>query len=206
MRLFETAADYAAFFETMVEARQRIALAFFAYCLMPTHFHFVVEPSQDDQLSQFMRFLTGTHSKRWNAFRGSTGTGAVYQGRYKAFPIQTDRHFLTVCRYVERNPIRAGLASRAESWPWSSLGASGNNCVLLPLKRWPVLRPENWTDFVNEPLTAAELEAVRTSVRRNRPFGDGTWVERAATELRLEPSLEPFGRRLGAPGVVVKDL
>ena len=93
---------------------------------MPNHFHLVVEPTVDGQLSVFMQLLLGTHALRWNVFRKRSGQGAVYQGRFKAFPVQDDRHFLTVCRYVERNPVRAGLVSRPESWAWSSFS---RNCV-----------------------------------------------------------------------------
>src|SRR5262245_46989162 len=118
-RLFDSPADYEAFMTCLTEVQQRIPLRLFSYCVMPNHFHLVVWPTADGELANFMRILTGTHSKRWHAFRGTSGTGAVYQGRYKAFPIQTDPHFLTVCRYVERNPIRAGLSATAASWPWS---------------------------------------------------------------------------------------
>jgi len=206
MRLFEAPADYDAFCGTMAEARGRVPLRLLAFCLMPNHFHLVASPNEDGQLAEFMRLLTGTHSKRWNAWRGTTGTGAVYQGRYKAFPIQNGNHFLTVCRYVERNPLRAGLTLRAEGWRWSSLAPPAENCVLPLLESWPVPKPANWVEWVNDAVTDGELEAVRTSVRRSRPFGEATWVERAAGELRLQPSTRRLGRSIRSPGVVVKDL
>lgn len=81
---------------------------------MPNHFHLVLWPRTDDELPKFMAWLTTTHSKRWHAFRRTTGIGHVYQGRYKAFPVATDTHFLQLARYVERNPPRARLVSRAE--------------------------------------------------------------------------------------------
>ncbi len=94
-------------------------VAVFAYCLMPNHWHLVASPTAPGALSIFMHRLTTTHARLWHRARGSAGEGAVYQGRFSAIPIQCDRHFLIVCRYVERNALRASLVSRAEDWPWS---------------------------------------------------------------------------------------
>ncbi len=113
--------DYAAFERTIGEAVTRYDMRLLAYCVMPNHFHLVVWPRQDGDLSQFMRWLTMTHTQRWDAHRHSAGTGHLYQGRFKSFPVQDDGHFLTVCRYVERNALRAGLVERAERWRWCSL-------------------------------------------------------------------------------------
>src|SRR5580765_629246 len=107
-QLFHQDGDYRLFRTLLSSTLDRTPIRLFAYCVMPNHFHLVCAPETDGQLSDFMRLLTLVHSKRWHAARGSTGTGCVYQGRFKAFAVQTDGHFLTVCRYVERNPLRAG--------------------------------------------------------------------------------------------------
>jgi putative transposase len=139
---------------------------------MPNHFHLVAWPTRGTDLSAFMMWALGTHSKRWHQFRGSGGTGAVYQNRFKAFPVGSDRHFLTVCRYVERNPLRARLVNRAERWPWSSLaqrlGWSGGP-TLTP---WPVPQPLDWLDQVNQDDVAAETNRVRSSIRLGRTLDD----------------------------------
>ena len=88
---------------------------------MPNHWHLVLWPRQDRDLSRFMGWLTLTHTQRWHAHRGTGGTGHVYQARFKSFPVQADEHFLTVCRYVERNALRAKLVKRAADWRWCSL-------------------------------------------------------------------------------------
>ena len=92
-----------------------------AYCMMPDHWHLVVSPRKDGELSHYLRWLSVTHTQRWHARRGSAGTGPLYQGRFKSFPVQKDKHFLLVCRYVERNPVRAGLSTKAAGWRWSAL-------------------------------------------------------------------------------------
>jgi putative transposase len=88
---------------------------------MPNHFHLVLWPRRDGDLSRFMQWLTMTHTQRWHAHRRDAGHGHLYQSRFKSFPIQTDGHFLSVCRYVERNALRARLVGRAEDWAWCSL-------------------------------------------------------------------------------------
>jgi putative transposase len=164
-----------------------------SYCLMPNHWHLVLWPSRDGQLSRYMQWLTTTHMRRWHAHRGTRGTGPVYQGRFKSFPIQQDRHFLAVCRYVVRNPLRAKLVRRAENWPWSSLARrrqKGIECAwLVAPEDWPVPPPRNWTAIVNRPQTPAELKAMQTSVACGAPYGDSTWQRRTAARLGLESSL-----------------
>ena len=83
----------------------------------------------------------------------SSGTGPVYQGRFKSFPVQTDEHFLTVARYVERNALRAKLVERAEKWQWSRAYRSGQHDAKLvdSLSPWPMERPQNWIEWINEP-------------------------------------------------------
>lgn len=130
--IFGDAGDYAAFERVLAETLGLIpAVRLLAYCLMPNHgstelaevWHLLLWPRRgpDGQLGAFMQRLTVTHVRRWHAHRHSAGGGHVYQGPYKSFPVQDDGHFLVVARYVERNPLRAGLVARAEDWRWSSL-------------------------------------------------------------------------------------
>lgn len=169
-----------------------------AYCVMPNHWHLVLWPRRRGELSQFMAWLTLTHTQRWHAWHGTTGTGPLYQGRFKSFPVQEDRHFLVVCRYVERNALRAGLVDRAEHWRWSSLQRrrSGGPSAESWLTAWPLSEPDDWLAFVNEPQTAAELEALRRCATRGQPFGERTWVEQIAARLGLRSTLRPRGRPL----------
>src|SRR5947207_1789792 len=120
--LFQNNGDYEAFERVVDEALARHPIRLLAYCLMPNHWHFVLWPEKDGELTAFLRWLTHTHTQRWHAHYHTAGTGHLYQGRFKSFPIEEDDHLLTVCRYVERNALRAGLVRRAEDWRWSSLG------------------------------------------------------------------------------------
>ena len=194
--ILEKPADFEAFERVLGEAHARAAMRILAYCIMPNHWHLVLWPRRDGELSEFMSWVTLTHTQRWHAHHRSAGAGHLYQGRFKSFPVQADNHFLMVCRYVERNALRAGLVVRAEEWRWSSLWRRTHSKRSTPewLAPWPLERPRNWTDWVNEPQTTAELEALRCSVQRGRPYGSGAWVQKTAEKLGLDTTLRPRGR------------
>ena len=196
MTIFENEADYAAFEEVLEEAVERTQTRLLAYCVLPNHWHLVVWPREDGELSRFTGWLTLTHTHRWHAHRHSAGSGHVYQGRFKSFPVQEDEHFYTLCRYVERNALRANLVARAEPWRWGSLprwksGTAQEKAVLAawPLPRWP-----GWVAHVNGPQTEAELAAVRRSVQRGSPLGEASWSAETVRRLGLESTLRPQGR------------
>jgi putative transposase len=198
LRLFKKDADFAAFEQVLTEARERVPVRILGYVLLSNHWHFVVWPrqGQDDQVSEFFRWLTVTHSQRWHAHHGTAGMGHVYQGRFKSFPIASDPHYLAVLRYVERNPLRAELVQKAETWRWGSLyrRTQGTPEERALLSTGPVPLGKLWTDHVNQPQTEAELEAIRRSVIRGQPFGRERWQTKISRQLGLEYTLRPRGR------------
>jgi putative transposase len=194
--LFQKKADYDAFERVMALAMEKHPTRLLAYCLMPNHWHMVLWPRHDGELTAFLRWLTHTHTMRWHAHFHTSGTGHLYQGRFKSFPIEADEHLLTVLRYVERNAKRANLVRRAEQWHWSSLWRrhGGDAAALKLLSPWPVREPDDWLTIVNQPQTEAELKALRQSVQRNQPFGSAHWTQRTAKRLGLEHTLRSRGR------------
>ncbi len=196
MTIFDDDADYAAFEDILEEAVERTGMRLLSYCVMPNHWHLVVWPRKKDDLSRFTGWLTLTHTQRWHAHRHSTGTGHVYQGRFKSFPVQDDSHYLTVCRYVERNALRAKLVKKAEKWQWGSLWRwrFGDAEQKKLLSTWPVRRSPDWLRHVNKPITPSELQALRQSVARGNPYGSETWSQRMIKNLGLESTTRPRGR------------
>jgi putative transposase len=195
-RMFRKASDFAAFEHVMIESHQRCPIRLLAWCIMSNHWHFVVWPDEDGQLTDFFRRLAHTHAMRWRVSHNTVGYGHLYQGRFKSFPIERDESVLTVCRYVERNALSAGLVNRAELWPYSSLWVRERDDGPLKalLSPWPVERPDNWIAQVNEPLTDKERERVQLSIARGRPFGGKSWVKRIAGKLDLEHTMRAQGR------------
>ena len=139
-----------------------------------------------------MQWLLTAHVRRYHRRYGSSGH--VWQGRFKAFPIQHDAHLLHVMRYVERNALRANLVVRAEDWRWGSLAWRYDGHAVSFLALPPVPLPGDWLVRVNAPESPVELAALRRSVYRCAPFGDAAWVEETAAFLGLESSLRPQGR------------
>jgi putative transposase len=177
----------------MMDAQAVVRIELLAWCLMPNHMHLVVRPAGDGDLARWMHWLLTTHVQL-HRVRHRT-TGRIWQGRYKAFPIQADRHLLAVLRYVERNPVRAGLAPHAIDWKWSSAHErrrAGTPRSLLAVS--PIPLPSPWLDWVDTPLTEAELDAIRACVTRGRPLGDGPWTREVADRLDLLGTLRPRGR------------
>ena len=192
--LFHKDGDYAAFEKALSQAKEWQPMRLLGYCLMPNHWHLVLWPRRDGDLSEFMRWLTVTHAQRYHAHYHTAGTGPLYQGRFKSFPIQEGDHLRTVLRYVERNALRAGLARRAEEWRWSSLWRRKYVQGAELLDEGPAPLPTDWVRRVNQVETEAELAALRRSAARGSPFGDGAWVERTVKHLGLESSMRPRGR------------
>lgn len=196
MELFGKDGDYAAFEKLLGQAKDRVPGArLLGYCLMPNHWHLVLWPAADGELSAFVGWLSNAHVRRWHAHRHTGGTGHVYQGRFKSFPVQDDRHLLVALRYVEANPLRAKLVERAEAWRWCSLHCRERGVGLCArLDPWPVDRPTHWLDLVNHPLPEEDLTAVRAAAHRGRPLGEEQWVQAAAEWLGLAHTLRDRGR------------
>ncbi len=196
LTIFEKPDDYDAFLRVLAETWELVPLPIFAMVAMPNHWHFVVRPTSDDQVSEFFRRLTVMHTMRYHAHYKTGGTGHLYQGRFKSFPIQSDEHLLTVMRYVERNPVRANFVERAEDWRWGSASVrqrstSEDRWLTAPVD--PPL-PRQWRAWVNKPETEAELKALRTCIQRGLPFGDERWTKSSVVRLSLETTTRPRGR------------
>lgn len=194
--VFASEADFDAMLRVIRQTLENVPLDLFAFCLMPNHWHLVVRPKKDGDLGRFMQRLTTTHVRRWRQQRELVGAGHLYQGTYKSFPVQSDEHFLTVCRYVERNPQRAGLVARAKDWRWSSLWilAHGSSAEDPSLATWPVSRGESWIGLVQSAQSEKELAALRASVQRGRPFGSARWQASTVRQLGLQFTLRARGR------------
>lgn len=184
--VFHKNGDYTAFLNLLAMAKTKYPVKLFGVCLMPNHFHLVVQPATDAALSSFMQWWMTSHVRRYHQHYRSSGH--VWQGRFKSFPIQQDGHLLIALRYVLRNPVRAGLVEHAMDWPWSSLR--------LPHLRdpVPVETPIEWLQGIDQPLFAHELTMLRTCVNRQQPFGTTDWQATTAARLGLSSTLQKRGR------------
>jgi putative transposase len=200
MKLFTRPGDYEAFLRLLREAHVKYPdVRILGYCIMPNHWHLVLYPTRDGELSRMMFWLTMTHALRWRFARKLVGLGPLYQGRFKSFPVEDDEHLFTVLRYTERNPLRAELVERAELWQWSSLYLRMNDPATASelLSPWPIEMPADWLQWVNKPQTEKEVQEMRRHIRTGIPYGNPPWQKHTARRLGIELDPKPRGRPRG---------
>jgi REP-associated tyrosine transposase len=194
-QIFHKDADYQAFVDQLLQARGKYAVKLLAWCVMPNHFHLLVQPEEANLLNKWMQWLMTTHVRRYHKHYGTSGH--VWQGRYKSFIVQDNEYLLIVTRYIEGNPVRALLTPTVEQWPWSSYQgriAATDEFRPDPL---PLALPEDWAAFVDAPLTDTEIEKVRNSVNRQTPLGHESWLEEMCVKLGLESTVRRRGWQKG---------
>ena len=169
----------------------------YGYCVMGNHWHLLLHPRHDGDLSEFMRWVGVTHTMRYHFSHGTAGTGYIYQGRFKSFPIQRNGHFLNVLRYIEANPLRAKLVEDAGDYPWSSY----NHHIGQPdperavkLSNLPIDLPSGWKRLVHRDLAGQEAEAIVNSIKRGAPLGNINWIQKTVKALALQSTINKRGR------------
>lgn len=178
-RIFHNDKDYADFEYLLKEMKETYDLAILAYTIMPNHWHLLLHSKQDGDLAKALQWLTTSHARRHHTRKGTIGSGHLYQGRYKSFPIKNDRHMLTVLKYIERNAVRAKLCTRVESWKWGS--AYRRTAELAEFRvlisECPVPLPRNYLEWVNTAESSEELGSIRTLVNKAVPYTKGASVK-----------------------------
>jgi putative transposase len=190
--IFENQAQYEEFHDLLADGTRRTPMRVCGYCVMPNHWHLLLWPAEDGALSAYLHWVTARHSMQRRRRAATTGHGHVYQGRFKSFPVETARYYYNALKYVESNPLRAGLVSRAEEWRWSSLFERAHSKDVIV--DGPLPLPDSWVAIVNSGLRKTELETLRTSVGKNRPYGSTVWSNETASALGLDQTFHHRGR------------
>ena len=196
VQIFDTKEDYILFENILTEGIEKYDMRILAYCIMPNHWHLILNPKNDGDLSKFMDWVTNTHTRRWHTGKGTIGQGHLYQGRYKSFICQDDTHFLTLIRYVERNALKANLVKKAENWKWSSVWRreNGTEKEKKLLTELPLELSRDYLTILNQPQSEKEEEALEKSIRKSSPYGEIGWVEKTVKKFGLEQTLKGVGR------------
>jgi len=196
IQIFDNKEDYQLFESILEEAREKFDMRILAYSIMPNHWHLVLHPKQDGDLSKFMNWLTLTHTQRWHSVKKTTGQGHLYQGRYKSFICQSDTHFLTLVRYVERNPKKANLVKKPENWKWGSVWRRENGTEKQKklLSEWIISEPKDYLKYLNETQNENEEKAVQNAILRGCPYGESGWKDKIIKKFKLESTLKFRGR------------
>ena len=194
--IFATSEDFQLFENVLKEGKEKFNMRILSYCIMPNHWHLILYPRYDGHLRQFMGWVSMTHTQRRHSLHKSTGSGHLYQGRYKSFPVETNEYLLQLFRYVERNALKAKLIKRAEQWQWSSLWRReyGNKDQKVLLSEWPIETPDDYLELVNNPQTVAETESLRYCINKSKPFGGERWTNKMLDRFNLHSTVRGRGR------------
>ena len=194
--IFKSEKDYQHFEGLLEEGVELIGMRILSYCVMPNHWHLVLYPKKDTDMGEFMRWVTTTHVRQKRSQTETIGHGHLYQGTYKSFPVESDKHLIDLIRYVEQNPLRAKLTARAQDWKWSSLWRREQGTVKQQrlLTKLPTLLPSNYLESVNQILDKEKLGVIRNSVNKGAPFGSSKWTDYMVDTYNMGSTLRGSGR------------
>lgn len=173
-KIFHTTEDYRDFEYLLNEIRETYEMRILAYVVMPNHWHLLLYPRKDGDLRKTLQWLGTSHARRHHTRNSTVGGGHLYQGRYKSFFVEEDHHLLTVLKYIERNPVRAKLKQKPETWRWGSAyrRLNGTTKEKQLLAELPVDLPRNYRAWISESEPSEELDDLRYSVNKGVPYGD----------------------------------
>ncbi len=180
--------DYHSYLGLMAEWCEARQVDIWAYCLMPNHIHLIALPKEKESLTLAIGEAHRRYTRRINFREG--WRGHLWQGRFSSF-IMDENHLIACTKYIEMNPVRAGLVQRARDWPWSSAKAHIREQDDLLVKVKPLLdmTEKRWSKFLNEYPEEAEIELLKKHERTGRPLGSQTFVKKV--EILLGRFLQP---------------
>ena len=192
--------DYQYYLNNLWEWKQQLEIKLYGWCLMTNHIHLIVEPTNEPMdLSLLMKRINGRQAAYTNRLEGRSG--ALWEGRYKASPIQADAYLLSCLRYVELNPVRAGMVKMPEAYPWSSYRERMQKCESATLDFDPCYqalatnkqgRNKRYAEFVRQGIPRAEKQLIQEAWQRNQLTGDQRFVNEI--EQRIGVRVEKRGR------------
>ena len=200
--VFLEAADYRLYLKNLKEWKQELGLKFYAWCLMTNHIHLIVQPNSDPStISTLMNRVNGRQSAYVNKLEGRRGT--LWEGRYKASPIQKEAYLLSFLRYVELNPVKANMVDSVDQYNWSSFGQRANpttrdmldidNCYLA-LGLSESQRLETYRRYLAQSTSAQEAQLIGKALQRNQLTGNALFVDEVETRIGIRIEMRGRGR------------
>jgi putative transposase len=158
--------DYLVFVALLREAKRRYPLSVLGFCLMPNHFHLIARSQTAENVQGFLRWILTCFSRHCQESHHTSGH--LWQGRTKSFLIDREEYLIIALRYIENNPVRAGLVASSRDWEWSSIGFHCTKRYGEMIDPPPFFIGEDWPKFVDMPLTAKEREAIGLSGQKGQ--------------------------------------
>ena len=195
-KIFNNKEDYTIFEQLLLETKELVDMSILAYTIMPNHWHLVLLPKNDGDLTTFMQRVSNSHTRKVHALTKTNGTGHLYQGRYKSFLVESNDYLLTLIKYVERNPVRAKLVKKCEDWQWGSAYRRiyGTKDEKKLVDNPPTDLPLQYSSWINSFEDSKIVQSIRDSVIKGSPYGRDVWVEKMVITHNLQPTLRSPGR------------
>jgi putative transposase len=206
--VFATDEDYLYYLDNLREWKDKLGCLVYAYCLMTNHIHLIIDPGDDEKnLAILMKRVAGRQTRYVNKLEKRTGS--LWEGRYKSSPICTNEYLLACCRYIELNPVRAGIVSNPSEYRWSSYGSK--ICETKPdwldydpcyvsLADMQEKRAIKYADWVTSAIPEGEWEQIRLSLQRGQLTGSKKFVDEV--ERKIDRRVEFRGQ--GRPKKILK--
>lgn len=201
--VFASEDDYRYYIANLQEWKIKLGCKVYAYCLMTNHVHLIVDPGDKvENIALLMKRIAGRQTRYVNKLEQRSGT--LWDGRYRSSPIDADAYLLACCRYVEMNPVRAGMIFAPEAYPWSSCAAKAGlqeqkwldlDSFYLDLGSSPDERQQRYRGWLQDAVSDEEWMLINEGIQRGQLTGPSTFVSEISAQLdrRLEP------RRPGRP-------
>lgn len=193
--------DYAYYLENLIEAKRELSIKVYAYCLMTNHIHLIVDPGDEvAAISLLMKRLAARQTRYVN--RLERRSGSLWEGRYKVSPIETDAYLLACCRYVELNPVKAGMVIDPAHYAWSSYRAKiENNWQWLDedpcyraLAGAAKTRSEFYRCFVNACASDNTETLIQQAIQRNQLTGGHCFIDEIEQRVGVRVEFRAMGR------------
>ncbi len=187
---FQNTSDYSRYLESLGDAARTADVSVHAYVLMTNHIHLLLTPCDSEGISRMMQNLGRDYVAYFNRKYGRTGT--LWDGRFKACPVESERYTLACYRYIEMNPVRAGMVRRPGDYPWSSYGHNAvtqgyklitPHPVWLGLGETLATRQAAYRSLFEQDLTESQLVRIRECLQSGTPFGSQQFTVRVEREL-----------------------
>jgi putative transposase len=194
LQTFFGAADYARYIELLAEGCRSADVRVLAWCLMPNHVHLVLVPGTVESLTAALSYVHQRYT--WIVNRRNGCTGHLWQSRFASSPMD-DAHTLAAVRYVELNPVRAGLVTSPEQWRWSSLRGrlpGGHEPLAVAADAWLSHGVTDWLDFLAEGLSEEDAERIRVNARKGTVLGGAAFIARFEAGAGRTLQRRPRGR------------
>lgn len=164
--IFQNPYDYMQVLQVLGEALEKFPISLYAFCIMPNHWHLLLQASKPKAVSRFMHWFGTTHTTRYRKSHETVGRGALYQNRFRSHPVHGAAAFIKTAAYIEQNALTAGLVSKVSAWRWGSAFQK----PALPLTPWPIPKPTDWKQLTREPLDGETLQRLRFATRSSTRF------------------------------------